>query len=613
MRARERWSDATVLALMSAFAVLSAGLAWARFSAVHNRTFDLALYARQAWGLVHGQFWDPIGGGDFLGGHLAWVLLPLGALGRALGTVPVLLCVQSAAIALSAWPLYRLAASRLGAGGGVAVAAAWLLQPNLGHVATYEFHPGTLALWPLMHACCGLERAGDAPLAHGSGARALWVGALGALACRVSLALPLLALAVVAAYRWPRVRRVAWLVSALCAGYFALWLLWLQPSHGAPVSAELHFGKWGGSPFGALRVLLQDPARVFEHLLAPARASYLLRVLAPFALLPLLAPRWWLPALAVLGQNLLSEFPTTSQLYSHYLTPALPPLAVGAVAGAFALRERLVAIQLSGRAPAALPGSLLLLAALAGSALAGGLPGARGYDAGAFRSDADTHAAREVLARITPGTSIQAPDRLLPHLAERPASFRAPPPERSAQWLVLDVAHRRRFAQREDLLRTVEEPRTRAWLARGDHQLVHAAGDLLLLRRGAPVRGGLVQRYLAGSAPVGEGTALCACLALRAAELRAGAVVLELVARSACASDLALRIATAADPARVDLPFDGLLSPAQLRAGDRVRSRHALSADEQRAIGEHGLRVGALRSSGARPEPGDPISVQVRL
>jgi hypothetical protein len=599
-----------VLAAAAGFAVLSAGLGWARFACVHNRTFDLALYARQAWGLAHGSLWEPIVGGSFASGHLAWVLGPLGVLGCVFGTVPVLLCAQSLAIAASSWPLYRLAAQRLGVVPGAAVALGWLLQPNLGHVASYEFHPGTLALWPLMHACCAIERARASANARASN----WVvAALLALACRASLALQLLPLCAVAAYLRPSWRRPAFALAGGVAIYFALWMLSLPSAGGANASAALHFAKWGGSPFGIVAALLHDPQRLLDHLLVPERATYLVRVLWPLALLPLGAPRWWWVALPVLGINLASEFPTSTQLYSHYLTPALPPLAVGAVAGAAVLRDRLARARwpeglVHGLAPCA-----LVLAALSGSALAGGLPGARGYDAAAFRADEATRAARSVLARIDATSSVQAPDRLLPHLAEREALFRLPPPERDAHWLVLDVAHRRRFAQREDLLRTVEEPVTRRWLARRDHQLVLAAGDLLLLERDRPVRGGLVRRYFAGHTREPSGIALCACLALRAARIERGALELELVARARCPSDLALRLGAGPRPWRVDLPFDGLLSPALLEAGDIVRSRHALTLEERADIAQQGLWLGALRSSGARPEPDDPISVQVPL
>jgi len=61
----------------------------------------------------------------------------------------------------------------------------------------------------------------------------------------------------------------------------------------------------------------------------------------------------------------------------------------------------------------------------------------------------------------------------------------------------------------------------------------------------------------------------------------------------------------------VDLLFDGWLSPVHLRAGEWVWSPHRLTEQDLHRILRDGLRVGALRSSGARVEPGDPTAVNV--
>jgi hypothetical protein len=257
------------------------------------------------------------------------------------------------------------------------------------------------------------------------------------------------------------------------------------------------------------------------------------------------------------------------------------------------------------------PLAALAVAAVAGHIVAGGLPGSLGFDSAAFRADADTHARRSLLARIPQGASVQAPDPLLPHLSERRSVHRAPPPERGTEFVALDVAHRRLFARQESLLRTVQEPIVRSWLARRDHRVVFAARDLILLRRGRSPRGGLAARYLQGSAPPDSGQALSACLAVLGAELSGELLHLQLVARGACPHDLAIRLGASAREGRADLLCDGLLSPAHLRRGDSVRSTHALSAAERQAILARGLYLGALRSSGARPEPDDPKSLRV--
>ncbi len=109
------------------------------------------------------------------------------------------------------------------------------------------------------------------------------------------------------------------------------------------------------------------------------------------------------------------------------------------------------------------------------------------------------------------------------------------------------------------------------------------------------------------------GLALAACLTLTDAKLGQTNVELTFYAHSACASDLALRLGADPRPERVDLLFDGALSPARLRPGDVVRSVHELEPKVRAQIPARGLWVGLLRASGAVPEPADPIALRVPL
>ena len=589
-------------ALCIAWATLTAWLALARYGAVHNQTFDLALYARLAWGVAHGELSDPIGGGHFFGGHLSLVLLPLGLLGRVFGTVPVLLIAQSLCVALAALPIAALAMRRLGTPAGVVAAISFLFYPNLGHVTTYEFHPGNLAVLPLCYALDALDRQSPRAL--------LWL-CVAVVACRASLALQTLMLGVLALRSGAAMRRTGLRIALFSLAYFALFMWFSSPAlhNTTPTSASLHFGKWGGSPFGVLTSLLRDPALVAQHFTAPARLLYPLLVLAPLACLALLRPRLLLVALPPLAQNLVSEFPTSIALYSHYLTPTVPALVAASIEGLAWLRVRTgpkLAVRNLGL-------GAIAATAVTGSVVCGGLPWSRDFRRADFTHDQDSASALAVLTQIDAHASVQVPDPLLPHLAERRVVHRAPPPERATEYVVLDISHRRRFARSEDLLRTVEEPDVRRWLGRTDHQLLLARGDLLLLRRGLPARAGLVRDYFVEGAAPTPGVALTACLSVREARLRGTTLWLEFVAQGPCSEDLAIRLGADAKPTRVDLLFDGLLSPAQLKLGDVLRSRHTLSAKERAAVLQHGLRIGVLRTSGAPPEPTDPVAIEVPL
>ncbi|HEX4351806.1 MAG TPA: hypothetical protein VHZ95_02810, partial [Polyangiales bacterium] len=221
-----------------------------------------------------------------------------------------------------------------------------------------------------------------------------------------------------------------------------------------------------------------------------------------------------------------------------------------------------------------------------------------------------TREAQQLMAAIPAQCSIAAPDPLLPHLAERSRLYRAPPPDHDADCVVIDVSQRGRYARQEDLLRTLEEPGARTWLARRDYGLVAAEPDLLLLMRGADPRGGPAKRYLTHESENQSGVPLTRCLSLISAWLVPRGLELELAAHAPCPPDLALRFGSETTPKRVDLLFDGLLSPAQLH-DEKVVSWHALEPKERARILERGLRIGALRADGAPPEQGDPISTLV--
>jgi uncharacterized membrane protein len=563
-------------------------LAALRYENVHQRTFDLALYARIAWGFAHADLWSPVLDAHALGSHVAPVLLPLGLLGRLFGTVPVLLFVQSACIALTLHPLARIGARRSGTRGVWLAVAAFIAYPNLFHVGTYEFHPGTLAILPMTWGFDALDRMSLRQL--------VWSLAA-VLMCREDLGLFCLLLSFV--YFALHHDRRALYVSGGCLLYTALALLLthsLAPQNG---SLAQHFGVWGGSPLGVFRTLLEDPSRVSAHF--AERKLYLPRVLAPLSFFSLRAPHLLLPALPYLILNLLSAFPTADEQYSHYLTPALPALLVSGLVGVTSVRTRFVQV--------------LWFVTLGISHVAlGGSPLSRDFDGAAFRADDATDAAEQVLAQIPPGASVQAPDALLPHLAERHELRRAPPPETHSEYVVLDIAHRLKYARQEVLLRTSEEPLIRDFLARNDHVLLVYAPPYALFARPRDARAGVAANCFAPHGePARDAAVLTSCLALEHATLARGTLTLTLSARGACPGDLALRLGADAMPARVELLCDGKLSPALLRAGDRVRSQHLVSEREQAAIRARGLYVGTLRASGAPALAGEPAAIPIHL
>ena len=603
-----RW----VGSLIAAWGLVFSALGVARYVTFHNETFDLAFYNRIAWGIAHQDFWEPMVDAHFYGLHLSFVLVPLAPLTWFTDAAPVMIVLQAFALAGSAWPLAKIGAARFGASGALAAAVAWLFYPNIAHVAGYEFHPGSLAVFPLAWLAYGIDQKSP---------RAFALGTIGALLCREDLALVTMCAAALYAFAHADQRRAAAIAGGGSLVYLAFFLFVLHP-HYAPAngSLQLHFPTAGesGGVVAAVASFVTEPGYWVDHFSDLRRVLYLPKLLAPLAFLPLLRARWLLPTLPVLGINLLSAWPTTTDLDVHYLTPALPFLVVGALHGA---DRAMRSTPLLGWWCVALP-------AVAGHLIAGGTPLSADFDAAAFRPDPHRAGATELVARVGPDASVQAPYPFLPHFAQRRVLHRASRPEGNDDFYVLDVSHRRRFAGNEDLIRTSEEPNVRDWLARDDHAVVASAGDYLLLERGADPRAGLGARAIEGRADPGSGQRIAACLRVRSAELgdaltagvgnasgEVGDRVLRLrfVATGECPSDLVIRLGIGRRPSRVDLLADGWLSPAHFRSGDAIVSEHRASAELVAAIREHGLRVGALRQSGARPEHADPVAVDVAV
>jgi uncharacterized membrane protein len=595
-----KWVRIAVASASAAMGALFAWLGLARYTSFHNPTFDLAMYVRMAWGFVHGDLWDPVVGSIALGLHLSPVLAPLGLLGIAFGTAEVLLVAQAAAFAAAAWPLARMGERRFGSAGAIAVAAAWLLHPNLGHVAGQEFHPGSMAILPLAWGMDALDR---------NDARGLLWATAGALLCREDLGLMTALMA--ASLLWARrghangSARPAWIALGVSLGVVVVFAAVLHPLFApAEGSLEAHFGEWGESLPQVLWTWLTEPARVAAHLVQPDGAAYLAAVLGTLLFLPLLSPRWLLVALPVLGINLMSHFPAAVRFEEHYLTPALPALMAAAVEGA-------------GRSASwirRLPRWVVPTALATGMAVAhlqiGGTPASADFDASLFQRDERTEAAERVVAAIPPAVSVQAPPPLLPHLAERHRIHRAPPPERETRFVVLDLSHRERYQGEETLLRTAQEPNARIWLGRPDHAVIVHAPPFVLLERGKAPFDGVGREYLVGRSSPEAGVPITTCLSVLGAEhLGDDRVAFDVVARTPCWRDMALRVGVLPRPTRTELPFDGILSPAHLRRGDRLRTVHRVPG----ASGASVVHVGAVRSSGCKPMHGDPYSVAIGL
>lgn len=436
--------DRLLIALILGYTLLYCLLCWRRFATFHAQ-IDMTYYLRLVWGLGHGHYDLPlVRAPHMLGLHLEPIVLPLAALGRlGVPLPPLLLFTQALAVALLAWPAYRLGQRHLPSLLPASLPLAWrpsvagllaalwaLLYPTVTVATLHDFHPVTLALAPLLFVVEALDA--------GALRRAALAG-LVALACREDIALQLACLAIAytlrpAALR-PLSRRTAIVLTLGLGLYCGVYLLVIQPRF-VPVlgSYHLHFDRIAaalGTPIASSRDLvlaaLHHPLRTLQFFASWERLRYPLLLLWPVAGLGLLAPWPLAGGLPILGINFLSGFPGVLRLESHYTTAIVPFVLGAGILGAGRLGVWL-ASRPQPRRPAWVI-SLVAVLLLAAHLRHGGSPLAlcsKRYVPADFRDGRDAATLRAQIAAVPPMASVSARPGPLAHLAERPRAMSPP-------------------------------------------------------------------------------------------------------------------------------------------------------------------------------------------
>jgi uncharacterized membrane protein len=287
-RLDSEWADRTVpwLAAGTLFALL-AGLSLARARSLDDG-IDLAAYRQAAW--MISRHLDPrvtlLAGGHLLSQQAAFGFYPIAWLTRLAPTIPTLLVVQSAALALGVVPLWLLArnVAKLRVGAAAALLWAYSFYPALHSVNLSDFHPEALALPALLFAFYyGLEGR--------------WVpyttAAVVTVLMRADLALAVAGIGILLLLEGRRRAGIASIVIGL--GYVILAVFVLQPAFGNGSYAHAAaFATYGKTPASIAGGMLTHPLQVVRDLTVEDNFSVIVFLLAPVFFLPVVAPRYLL-------------------------------------------------------------------------------------------------------------------------------------------------------------------------------------------------------------------------------------------------------------------------------------------------------------------------------
>jgi uncharacterized membrane protein len=385
-----------------------------RHVALRTHAFDLGQYLQIIWSIASGHGPASTIVPTYVvpdrmhawGDHFSPIFYVLAPLQWVTPGPVSLLLAQTVILAAGAIAVFGFARRHVSEGAAAAFSLLYLVNPSLHGINIRDIHPAAFVI-PLIVAAAWAFDAGR----HGWCALAL----VAALACREDAAVAVVGFAV-----WLALCRRRWLVSAavtaIAIAILAIDVRWLMPWFlGARYDHLSRYQHLGGSLGEILVNVALRPWRWLGIVLTPAKAVYLAALLGPLAFLPLLAPRALAAALPGLAMNLLSVDPRLIIYQGQYQAFVLPFLVLAAVDGYARLFKIVGDRPFLGRHRAA---SVLGAAFVVSTILTARIVNDLGVNM--WRLTPDHHAAYALMARIPPGSSVSAFERLVPHLATRP-------------------------------------------------------------------------------------------------------------------------------------------------------------------------------------------------
>lgn len=440
IRLEGRRAELVVAAGAAVWATVISVLAVMRHDAFWTGRFDLGNMTQAVWSTLHGAPLEStsVTGEQIsrLGAHVDPLLLLVTPFYAVWPDPRALLVAQAVIVALGAFPAYWLARAWIGEPRlALAVPAAYLLYPPLQWAVLTDMHPVTLVAPLILLVIWAGEERRDVLLAA-----AVVLALLG----KENVGLTIAGLGL---WFWlARGRRGAGL--AMAAGglaWTAIAVGVVQPRFGGGESPFAgRYESLGGSPGEVLATVLTRPWEAAQILFENGLVGYLLALLVPLLLLPLLSPGLAAVALPEIGLNLLSEWDSQRSIEFHYVAVIAPVLVAAAARG--------LARVVNGEVPGALRRlagrpALPAVALVAAVALAGVVQGPMpwwsqvpfGSDSRAeqyVRSDR-VDAMEAAVALIPDDVPVSAGNLLAGHLSERGHIYTFPT-IRDAEYVVVD-------------------------------------------------------------------------------------------------------------------------------------------------------------------------------
>jgi len=408
-------------ALWAAIVLATCGIFFAlmdKYGSFGYNAIDLGIYGQVFFNTAGGQLFEfTVHPHLYLGDHFELFILALVPFFAAVKSPLTLLFLQTAAVTLTAWPLYLIVRRWLPAGLSLAAAVSFLLCPFVLNMLFFEFHILTFAVPLLVFAFLFYTEKRFIPFT---------AFLLLSLLVREDVALVVVMFGVLALIdrrpmRWalvPIAAGILWFAAALqLTGYFNV----------SGSNKFLSFYSWlGETPGEIVKNFFLKPHLVLKQVISFNNILLAVGLLMPLIFLPILKLRYLIPVALTAGQLFLTGVSSTVILQTHYAALIVPFLYIAAAAGLGSIRggaykKRKLTSFFTKQQPigyiilgAAILYSFVTFSPLIGSARALVHNGA----AGEYRA-----LCREFIDHIDGADRVVSSFSFLPHLSQRPELY----------------------------------------------------------------------------------------------------------------------------------------------------------------------------------------------
>ncbi len=293
-----------------------------RYLSLHNGILDFGVFDRAVWNIAKkGDF-------SFLAfGHFSPVLMLYALFYKLYSSGVILLIAQTIAICLSALPLYLIARDKLKSSYyALLIVIIYFLYSPLQYNNLFDFHTDHLIILIMFSGFYFLGKRN---------ALAFVLVCLAGLTIKEPLMLSIAAMGLYA-----MIHHRMYKSGSIVLGGSLLFFFWVINMILPQTTGSSYGGGFGGSfsylgssVFEIGKTLISQPWIILQEMMSVWKMGYLVFILFPLLLVPLVSPLSLIPAIPALGISLLSQLPNYYWIQHHYTASLIAPVFVSLIYG----------------------------------------------------------------------------------------------------------------------------------------------------------------------------------------------------------------------------------------------------------------------------------------